>query len=59
MTGAFIRIKRDGKWTEVEIDKMTNDELDQFASEYPERGWMWAKFLAKYIRDFVKTDSRN
>jgi len=51
MTNAFVRIQRDGKWQPVEIDQLTNGELDRLAQEQPQRGWVWAKFLAKWIRD--------
>lgn len=54
MTGAYIRVLRNGHWENIEIDQMTDDELDKFASEFPERGWMWAKFLARFIRNNFK-----
>jgi len=46
MTGAFVRIKRDGKWKNIEIDCLTDDELLQFSIDLPNDGWKWAKFLA-------------
>ena len=54
MTGAFIRIERDGKWSNVEIDQLTDEELIEVAEARPEHGWKWAKFLAAWIRDHVK-----
>jgi hypothetical protein len=54
MTGAFVRMQRAGRWQEVEIDQLTDAELDAFAeSQGPEYGWQWAKFLARWIRDHV------
>lgn len=53
MTGAFVRIERDGKWCNIEFDQLTDKELDSIANNNPEGGWKWAKFLAKWIRDNV------
>ena len=53
MTGAYLRVNRDGKWCNVEIDAMTDNELDELEVSQSERGWLWAKFLAKYIRDEI------
>jgi len=54
MTGAFIRIKRNNEWDNIEIDQMTDEELDQLEKDQGiDRGWLWAKFLAKWIRDNV------
>ena len=59
MTGTYVRIERDGKWQSIEIDQLTDAELDTFAAanHQLERGWTWAKFLAKWIRDNIKEDS--
>lgn len=54
MTGAFLRIQRDGKWQNIEVDQLTDEELDRVAKEQPERGWVWAKFLVKFIRENVE-----
>ena len=51
MTGAYVRILRDGKWDNIEIDQMTDEELDQFLK--PDDSKRWAVFLAKWIRDHV------
>ena len=53
MTGAYIRTMRDGRWDNIEIDQLTEEELDALATTQPERGWTWAKFLAKWIREHV------
>ena len=51
MTGAYVRILRGGKWESIEIDQLSDAELEAFATLQPDAGWKWAKFLAKYIRD--------
>ena len=56
MTGAFVRIKRDGKWQNIEIDQLTDNELESFFLEHPEAGLKWAIVLAKWIRDNVTSD---
>jgi hypothetical protein len=53
MTGAFLRVKRDGSWKNIEIDQLTDEELEELATSQPECGWKWAKFLAKWIRENV------
>ncbi len=58
MTGAYIRIQRNGKWQPVECDQFTDEELEKYASEHPEDGWRWAKFLAAWIRDNVKEEQK-
>ena len=52
MTGAFVKIRRYNEWQNIEFEKLTDDELDEFARLHPDDGWMWAKFIAKFIRDF-------
>jgi len=51
MTGAYLRVKRNDKWENIEIDQMTDVELDALAERQPNDGWVWAKYLAKFIRD--------
>jgi hypothetical protein len=60
MTGMFLRVKRDGARVNVEIDRMTDDELDELADRAGGRGgWMWAKALAQWIRDNVNEQALN
>jgi hypothetical protein len=54
MTGAYIRIQRDGRWQNIEIDQLTDAELKEMELRFPDRGWWWAKFLAAWIRDNVR-----
>lgn len=56
MTKAYLRTKRGGKWKSIEIDQLTDKELDQLEKQDPEKGWFWAKFLAKWIRDNVREE---
>ena len=53
MTGAYVRVFRDGKWQAIAFDQLTDEEMDAFAIEKPDDGWKWAKFFAKWIRDNV------
>ena len=54
MTGAYVRIERDGKWESIEIDQLSDEELKAIQVDRREDGWFWAKFLARWIRDNVK-----
>jgi len=54
MTGYFVRIERDGKWQPVEVDQMTDQELEAFFSDSRETARRWAIVLAKWIRENVK-----
>lgn len=56
MTGAYVRIERNGKWQPIEIDELTDIELEWFSAQLPNDGWKWAKFLAAWIRDNVHTE---
>jgi len=52
--GAYIRIKRDGKYQPVDIAECSQEELNSFAEECPEDGWRWAKSLVLWIQNNVK-----
>ena len=55
MTGAFVRIERDGRWQDVEIDQLTDPELERFLAAqdvHPLR--RWTRRLARRIRDRVQ-----
>lgn len=51
MTGAYVRIEREGKWENIEIDQLTDEELDSFLPD--QDPVKWAKFLAGWIRDNI------
>ena len=53
-TRLYVRIERDDKWQNIEIDQLTDYELESFSKEHPHVGWQWAKRLVKWIRDNVK-----
>lgn len=56
-TGFFVRTFREGKWDSVEIDQLTDAELDAVADKHGnDRGWLWAKALAKWIRDNIQSE---
>ena len=58
-TGYFVRVQRNGKWQSLDIADLTEDEFDTFSSNQgPERGWVWAKALAGWIRDNVATQEQ-
>jgi hypothetical protein len=54
MTGAYVRVKRKGKWENIEFELLTDKEMAEFADKDPEVGWKWAIFFAKYLRDEIK-----
>jgi hypothetical protein len=58
ITGAYVRIQRADTWVNVEITQLTDAELDAFAEQQGvDRGWVWAKFLAGWIRDHIVDDT--
>jgi hypothetical protein len=59
MTGLYVRIERDGRDVALEIDELTDAELDQWLEtvHHPDPtdlGYRWAVALAKWIRDQVR-----
>jgi hypothetical protein len=60
MTGAYLTVRRDGRWQSVEIDQLTDAELDRFIAQMEAGGGgdlgRWVKFLAAWIRDNVRDD---
>jgi len=52
MTGAFVRVERDGRWQNVDIDQLTDPELERFlaAQDAPSLR-RWTRRLARWIRD--------
>lgn len=56
MTGYCVRTEVDGKWQAVEVDHLTDDQLDFYIAQQRAAGgdgWRWMKELAKWIRDNV------
>ena len=52
MTGIFLRIKRDGKFHNLEIEHLTPEELDLVFKDRPSDELInWLKALTKVIAD--------
>jgi len=51
MTGIFVRIRRNDRWQNIEIEHLSDNELNSFAKEHPDVGWTWAKHLIRWIRN--------
>jgi hypothetical protein len=55
MTGIYVNIQRENRFERVEIDQMTDQELEDFAKKQPRfQGWKFAIALAKWVRDHVE-----
>jgi len=55
MTGVYVRVKRKGKWENIEFELLTDKEMEEFvATKQEEDGWHWAIFFATYLRDTIK-----
>jgi hypothetical protein len=54
MTGAYVRIYREGRWVSAEIETLSEAELAALAASQPERGWIWVAFLTRWIREHVQ-----
>lgn len=51
-TGAYVRVQdTTGKWVNIEIEKCTNEQLNQLKEITPNKGWVWTKFLVSWIQD--------
>jgi len=57
MTGIYVRVKRNGKWENVEFELLTNKEMEEFIEMKRERkldGWGWVMTYAQFLRDSIK-----
>jgi hypothetical protein len=51
MTGAYLRVERDGKWQNIEVEHLTEDELKaKFLGREPEELVSWMAMLCKYLQ---------
>lgn len=51
MTGAYLRIKRGDKWENIEVENLTDEELEEkFLKRSPEELVNWMKMLCAKIR---------
>ena len=53
MTGAYIRIERYGKWQNIEMEHLTNEEREKL---FEDRGTgismiEWLNFMCNYIKN--------
>lgn len=62
MTGLYLRVLRDGKYQNIEMDQLTDAEFteleEQRKDDAPGIGWRFAISLAKWIRDNVKEEKK-
>ena len=58
MTGAYVRVKRDGKWVNVEVEYMTSEERE-VALEGRELQWLnrTCEVLAETFPEDTKYDN--
>jgi hypothetical protein len=55
MTGAFVRVARASRWQNVDIDQLTDPELERFlATQDAHQRRRWTRRLARWIRDRVQ-----
>ena len=54
ITQLLVRIKRDDDWQSIEINQLTDDEIESYFKRYPDSGCRWAIVLARWIRANVK-----
>ena len=51
MTGAYLRAKRGDKWENIEVENLTDEELEEkFLKRSPEELVNWMKMLCAKIR---------
>ena len=51
MTGAHVRIERDGKWQSIEIEYLTKEELYEFfEGKPPEEIFKWVLMLCETLK---------
>jgi hypothetical protein len=52
MTGAYLRAVRNGKWANVEVEHLTEEELkDKFLGRHPEELVNWMAMLCAKLRE--------
>jgi len=50
MTGAFLRVKRDGKWDNIEVEHLTDEERESILKDDP-RLMKWLHVVCKNLVD--------
>lgn len=52
MTGAYLRVERDGKWRNIEVEHLTPDEIrDHFIDRSPDELVNWMTMLCKKLHE--------
>ena len=52
MTGAYVRIERDGKWENIEVEHLTDAELYGFMErQQPKRVFQWLQMTCQALRE--------
>lgn len=52
MTGAYLRVSRNGKWENIEVEYLTDDERSMvLGKETNERLLQWIALLARTVRE--------
>ena len=54
ITQLLVRIKRDDDWQSIEINQLTDDEIESYFKRYPDSGCRLAIALARWIRANIK-----
>ena len=58
MTGIYVKIFRDGKYCNVELETLSDFEFEEFKKDQSaEFGWVLAKNLVTWIRDSIRIKS--
>lgn len=52
MTGAYLRVRRYGKWKSVEVEHLTDDEREMiFSQKEPEEVLNWLHMTCRKLRE--------
>jgi len=58
MTGAWLRVERNGKWENIEVEYLTEEELDEIIGSRSSCEIMdWLKMTCKMLRTIEETNS--
>lgn len=50
MTGAYLRVQRDGKWQNIEVEYLTNAERHEiFKDRHPEEIIRWMNIVCRTL----------
>ena len=56
MTGAYLRVERDGKWENIEVEHLTEEELDEIiGSRHKDEVMDWLKMLCERLKYIEET----